>query len=94
MRANPIGHATLPGRGGGLTLHELVHLYCGMHNGPIDPDPCEVGAFAWWTLAQIEAEAVQAPERLTAWFRIYVNENWPLRPPTALHAQAFGFLPS
>jgi isopentenyl-diphosphate delta-isomerase len=67
--------------GGGLIEHELVHLHCGIYEGPVSPDRREAELYAWKTLAEIEAEAATAPERFTAWFCLYVQKRWPLRMP-------------
>jgi isopentenyl-diphosphate delta-isomerase len=68
--------------GGGLTEHELVHLYSAISAGPFQPDETEIEATAWRTLDEIEAEAARDPARFTPWFRIYLSEGW-LRDPQA-----------
>ncbi|NCI45397.1 isopentenyl-diphosphate Delta-isomerase [Sediminibacterium soli] len=54
----------------GLTEHEYDHVLAGFYNGPVDPDPQEVGGYAWWTMTQVENRLQQSPDCFTAWFRI------------------------
>ena len=65
--------------GDGLIEHELVHLHCGVYEGPVSPDSREAELYAWKTLAEIEADAATSPERFTAWFCLYVQKRWPLQ---------------
>ena len=62
--------------GHGLTEHEFVHVFGGVWNGPILPDPAEVDSHAW-----IEAEALRRdldanPDRYSVWFRTYAACFW------------------
>lgn len=69
----------------GLTEHELVHVFRGLYEGPIAPDPAEAEAYSWATLEDIRAEIAKAPENYSVWFRQYVAAEWPtaLAPPTS-----------
>lgn len=61
----------------GLIEHELVHVFRGLYEGPVRPDPNEAQAFAWLTLEEIRREIAQAPNRYSVWFRKYVAAEWP-----------------
>jgi len=61
--------------GSGLTEHEFVHIYSGICQDVLDPDPTEVEEYAWRSLADIRREADEHPERFTAWFRIYLTRG-------------------
>lgn len=60
----------------GLTEHELVSVYTGRYQGPIDPDPAEADATRWIEPAALKADLAAHPERYTVWFRKYVSELW------------------
>jgi isopentenyl-diphosphate delta-isomerase len=67
----------------GLIEHELVHVFRGLYEGPVNPDPLEAQAYAWATLEDTRAAIAQAPENYSVWFRQYVAAEWPtaLAPP-------------
>ena len=72
----PIGAITYRADvGGGLTEHELVHIFEGIYTGVVQPDAEEVEDYGWRPLDEIRREAAAAPERFTAWFRIYLAER-------------------
>jgi isopentenyl-diphosphate delta-isomerase len=60
--------------GGGLTEHELVHLFAGLYAGAVHPDAREAEGYAWRPLGEIRREAAAAPDHFTAWFRRYLEE--------------------
>ncbi len=61
----------------GLVEHELVHIFRGIHTGPIVPDPNEVEAFDWFGLEDINRDIDREPEMFSFWFRRYCAEGWP-----------------
>lgn len=61
--------------GNDLIEHEVVHLFVGHWEGDVDADPSEVANYAWKTLDETRAEARAAPERFTAWFRVYLERQ-------------------
>lgn len=67
----------------GLIENELVHVFRGLFDGPVVPDPAEAQAFAWATLEEIRAAIAETPEDYSVWFRQYVAAEWPtaLAPP-------------
>lgn len=67
----------------GLIEHELVHVFRGLFDGTVAPDPAEAQAFAWASLEDIRAAIAKAPEDYSVWFRQYVAAEWPtaLAPP-------------
>jgi isopentenyl-diphosphate delta-isomerase len=58
--------------GNGLIEHEFVHLFGGLWQGAVIPNPDEVDAFAWRPLSAVQMDAADHPERFTAWFRLYL----------------------
>lgn len=66
---------------GGLTEHELVHLYRGLHDGDVSPDPREADGYEWAEADALAARIAAEPQTFTAWFREYAAAKWPLVPP-------------
>jgi isopentenyl-diphosphate delta-isomerase len=64
----------------GLTEHEIVHVFRGRYDGPIEPDASEVEAYEWRHPEAIRDDIAAGPERFSVWFRRYVAEGWPIRP--------------
>lgn len=63
----------------GLAEHEIVHIFHGVYEGPINPDPNEADAVAWATPSELAARVRREPEVFTAWFRAYVLAEWPIK---------------
>ena len=61
----------------GLIEHEIVHVFRGVHNGAVVPNPDEADAFTWRTLDDVRQEVDAAPENYSVWFRQYVAAEWP-----------------
>ena len=61
--------------GSGLIENEMVSAFVGVYEGPVSPDPKEVGE--WRALAPPElANAIASdPEAFTPWLRIYVRDH-------------------
>jgi len=80
----PIGTFTYRAElGGGLIEHELVHLFRGIYDGAIAPNPEECDGYSWSAPDTIERQIARAPESFSAWFRKYVEAGWPVSPPEA-----------
>ena len=62
--------------GGGLIEHELVHVFGGLYDGPIRPDPREADGFAWIDPEALLVDIALAPARYSVWFRKYCAEHW------------------
>jgi isopentenyl-diphosphate delta-isomerase len=60
---------------GGLIENELVHVFGGRHDGPIKPDPAEVGEWKWISYPNLIADMRARPEAYTVWFRQYVDAH-------------------
>jgi isopentenyl-diphosphate delta-isomerase len=54
----------------GLTEHEFDHVFVGMYEGKIAPDPMEVKDYCFKSLDEIEATLQSHPQKYTAWFSI------------------------
>jgi isopentenyl-diphosphate Delta-isomerase len=62
---------------GGLIENELVHVYGGIHDGEVAPDPSEVDEISWLAPDLIARDVVARPDRYTVWFSKYVREFLP-----------------
>ena len=62
--------------GGGLIEHELVHVFGGLFEGPVRPDPREADGFAWIDPEALLADIAMTPARYSVWFRKYCAEHW------------------
>ena len=62
--------------GAGLTEHEYVHVYGGVWDGPVRPDPAEVAEHAWFDTVELRRDIAEHPERYSPWFRTYVARFW------------------
>ncbi|MEZ5905986.1 MAG: isopentenyl-diphosphate Delta-isomerase [Geminicoccaceae bacterium] len=60
----------------GMTEHELVSIYTGLHAGPVEPDPAEADAVRWIEPTELRRDLDAHPDRYTVWFRKYVTELW------------------
>ncbi|MGI9404420.1 MAG: isopentenyl-diphosphate Delta-isomerase [Hyphomicrobium sp.] len=65
--------------GGNLIEHELVHIFTGLYEGAVHPDPQEADDTAWRSLSEIGQDVGTAPETYTTWFRKYLDHEWPFR---------------
>jgi isopentenyl-diphosphate Delta-isomerase len=65
----------------GLTEHEFDHVYVGTGNEDPRPDPAEVEAWRWVSMAQLRRELEEDPGAFTAWFPVALRRL--LAPPTA-----------
>ncbi|HMO61348.1 MAG TPA: isopentenyl-diphosphate Delta-isomerase [Ferruginibacter sp.] len=56
--------------GNGLTEYEYDHVFTGVYNGNIYPNPEEVSDWRYETIEAIEAGIQQQPAAYTEWFKI------------------------
>jgi isopentenyl-diphosphate delta-isomerase len=65
----------------GLTEHEFDHVFLGLYNGPVNPDPAEVQDYRFADLDNIKQSMQQEPGAFTAWFHIALPllEKWLLK---------------
>ena len=61
--------------GNGLIEHELVHVFAGLYCGPVAPDSAEADGYQWLTFDDLIAEIAHAPDRYSAWLRIYLESH-------------------
>jgi len=54
----------------GLTEHEYDHVYIGVYDGEILPNPAEVQDYCYKNIAAIKSDIQSRPELYTAWFKI------------------------
>jgi isopentenyl-diphosphate delta-isomerase len=62
--------------GGGLVEHELVHVFAGVWNGAVAPDPSEVEEYAWIAPETLRADMAANPQNYSVWFRAYCDRFW------------------
>lgn len=62
----------------GMTEHEVVHVFAGIHAGAVRPDPHEADGYDWLLAEELRSDLARAPRRYTAWFRHYAEAFWPL----------------
>ena len=55
---------------GGLTEHELDHVFLGRFDGIPHPDPNEVSAWSWNSPSDLEAAMASSPAEYTVWLRL------------------------
>jgi isopentenyl-diphosphate delta-isomerase len=66
----------------GLTEFEFDHVFTGIYDGDINPDPAEVGDHCFKTLDEIGVDLAAQPEKYTPWFHLAfpaVSKKMPLR---------------
>lgn len=54
----------------GLYEYEYDHVFTGIYNGTITPNPQEVQSYAYYSLATVSEMLQQQPQLFTAWFAI------------------------
>ncbi len=54
----------------GITEYEYDHVFAGVYEGTIAPDPHEVKDFCYKSLTEIETSLTSHPDKYTVWFHI------------------------
>jgi isopentenyl-diphosphate Delta-isomerase len=54
----------------GLSEHEFDHVFTGIYDGPMNPDPAEVNDFRYIALPALEEWMESSPLDFTHWFKI------------------------
>lgn len=54
----------------GLTEHEYDHVFTGVYQGQITPDPREVQDYCYMKLEAVAEAIAHHPQRFTPWFRL------------------------
>lgn len=55
-----------------LIEDEIVHVFGGIHDGPVKPDPAEASEWKWIRLADIKDNIRKRPDSYAVWFRHYI----------------------
>ncbi len=58
-----------------LIEDEVVHVFAGLHDGPVVPDSTEVSAWKWLSLPDIIADQQARPQAYTIWFIHYLRAH-------------------
>lgn len=62
----------------GLIEHEIVHVFRGLYEGDIRPDPVEADGYEWAGLEDVRRRLTATPQAYSVWFRAYVSAEWPV----------------
>lgn len=62
----------------GMTENEFVHVFHGVYDGALAPDPREVSDTRWVSAAALDADMTRDPAAFTVWFVKYMRAGWPL----------------
>ncbi|WP_118951592.1 isopentenyl-diphosphate Delta-isomerase [Taibaiella helva] len=52
----------------GLIEHEYDHVFIGIHEGTIEPDPAEVHSYRYSPIGEISSLVASTPQVFTSWF--------------------------
>ena len=59
----------------GYIEDEVVHVFGGVYDGPVSPDPTEVAEWKWMALRDLAADLAGRPDLYTIWFRHYFAKH-------------------
>ena len=59
----------------GLIEHEFDHVFFGIYDGKINPNPAEVEDTTFTTVQAVVKDTENHPEKYTAWFRIILKKH-------------------
>jgi isopentenyl-diphosphate delta-isomerase len=54
---------------------EFVHAFAGTYDGPVAPDPAEVGEWKWAALPEVMRAQAATPDAYAVWFRHYLRAH-------------------
>lgn len=60
----------------GLTEHEYTHVFKGVYEGEICPNPNEVSEIKWLSLPELKESMQEHGEQYAAWFKLYVDQHF------------------
>ncbi len=63
--------------GNAMIEDEIVHVFAGIHEGAVRPDPSEADGYRWIEPEALRREIELLPDGFSVWFRKYVREFWP-----------------
>lgn len=58
----------------GLIEHEYTHIFVGVFEGLILPNPLEVSEIKWESFEKIKVWMLSSPHDFASWFELYVNK--------------------
>jgi isopentenyl-diphosphate Delta-isomerase len=58
-----------------LIEDEVVHVFGGVHEGPVVPDAAEVSEWKWIALSELATDQEAHPGRYTPWFLHYMRDH-------------------
>jgi len=54
--------------------HELDHIFTGIYEGPVRPDPKEVSGNEWIKIGDLQRDLKKNPGKYTPWFKIILKK--------------------
>lgn len=61
--------------GNGLTEWEFDHVFVGLYDGEVKPNPSEVSEYKWVSLENLLEDVKRSPEKYTKWFVILLEKH-------------------
>jgi isopentenyl-diphosphate delta-isomerase len=62
----------------GMIEHEIVHVFRGVYDGAVTPNPEEAEDHRWSSLQDVQADASATSQSYSVWFRKYLKAQWPV----------------
>ena len=54
--------------------HEIDHIYLGIFDGEVKPNPSEASDYRWMEFSELIADIQANPEKYTVWFNLIINK--------------------
>jgi len=64
--------------GNGLTEYEYDHVFVGIYDGPVSPNPAEADGYAWVRWDWLKEDVKRHPNIYTPWFRKIIENVGPI----------------
>jgi isopentenyl-diphosphate delta-isomerase len=58
-----------------LIEDEVVHVFGGVHDGPVVPNPAEVSGWKWISFSELVTDQSARPQAYAVWFLHYMREH-------------------
>ncbi|MEM5804522.1 MAG: isopentenyl-diphosphate Delta-isomerase [Candidatus Aenigmatarchaeota archaeon] len=59
---------------GELSEHEFDHVFVGTYDGPLAPNPEEIGAMKWISVEELKKDIERNPKAYTPWFKMILGK--------------------
>jgi isopentenyl-diphosphate delta-isomerase len=54
--------------------HELDHVFTGIYEGPVKPDPNESSGYEWIRITDLKKDVKANPQKYSPWFMIILRK--------------------